>query len=230
MVNLRSLPSDEPATSIGWVRWIWPEIENALATGKKLKEVWEAAQQDGLQVSYAQFRVYVSRIRRKQQLRTSPFLSPQVLPQIQTTATDSSITEQTPRDPLYNIRVQLEKKRQSHFEYNPFPDPKYRSGCPVQPAAQGRYVRAHCSDFSPLTLYLWREKSMSAGLALSPFEPLLDTQRAAALLGIHPKTLQKLARAGTVPCHRIGDLWRFRASELDTWLRTGINSKPPLVP
>jgi excisionase family DNA binding protein len=64
----------------------------------------------------------------------------------------------------------------------------------------------------------------------TPFEPLLDSHRAAALLGIHPKTLQKLARAGTVPCHRIGDLWRFRASELDSWLRGGINSKPPLVP
>jgi hypothetical protein len=25
-----------------------------------------------------------------------------------------------------------------------------------------------------------------------------------------------------VPSHRIGDLWRFRASELDTWLRDGI--------
>jgi excisionase family DNA binding protein len=62
------------------------------------------------------------------------------------------------------------------------------------------------------------------------FERLLDSQQAAALLGIHPKTLQKLARAGTVPCHRIGDLWRFRASELDTWLHTGLNSKPPLVP
>ena len=67
-------------------------------------------------------------------------------------------------------------------------------------------------------------------LELARFEPLLDTHRAAALLGIHPKTLQKLARAGTVPGHRIGDLWRFRASELDMWLRTGINSKPPLVP
>ena len=71
---------------------------------------------------------------------------------------------------------------------------------------------------------------MTPTLELPRFEPLLDTQRAAALLGIHPKTLQKLARAGTVPSHRIGDLWRFRASELDTWLRTGINSKPPLVP
>jgi excisionase family DNA binding protein len=63
-----------------------------------------------------------------------------------------------------------------------------------------------------------------------PFEPLVDTHQAAALLGNHPKTLQKMAWAGTVPCHRIGDLWRFRASELDTWLRTGVNSKPPLVP
>lgn len=62
------------------------------------------------------------------------------------------------------------------------------------------------------------------------FEPLLDSQQAAALLGIHPKTLQKLARAGTVPSHRIGDLWRFRASELDIRLHTGVNSKPPLVP
>jgi excisionase family DNA binding protein len=71
---------------------------------------------------------------------------------------------------------------------------------------------------------------MSPTLEPPQFEPLLDSYQAAALLGIHPKTLQKLARAGTVPCHRIGDLWRFRASELDTWLRTGINSKSPLVP
>lgn len=71
---------------------------------------------------------------------------------------------------------------------------------------------------------------MTPTLKIQGFEPLLDAQRAAELLGIHPKTLQKLARAGSVPSHRIGDLWRFRASELDTWLRTGINSKPPLVP
>jgi excisionase family DNA binding protein len=71
---------------------------------------------------------------------------------------------------------------------------------------------------------------MTSAFELPRFEPLLDTNQAAALLGIHPKTLQKMARAGTVPCHRIGDLWRFRASELDRWLRTGVNSEPPLVP
>jgi excisionase family DNA binding protein len=71
---------------------------------------------------------------------------------------------------------------------------------------------------------------MTSAIELPQFEPLLDTHQAAALLGIHPKTLQKMARAGTVPCHRIGDLWRFRASELDRWLHAGVNSKPPLVP
>lgn len=50
------------------------------------------------------------------------------------------------------------------------------------------------------------------------FEPLLDTEEAAALLKVHPKTLQKLARAGIVVGIRIGKLWRFRASALDAWL------------
>lgn len=62
------------------------------------------------------------------------------------------------------------------------------------------------------------------------FEPLLNSVQAAALLRIHPKTLQRMARNATVPAHRIGDLWRFRASELDNWLRPRVNSQSPLVP
>ena len=52
----------------------------------------------------------------------------------------------------------------------------------------------------------------------SQFEPLLDSAEAAALLQIHPKTLQKLARAGEVIGMRVGKLWRFRASSLNEWL------------
>lgn len=66
LVHLRSLPSVEPATSTGRVAWIWPEIEAALATGKKLREVWAAACADGFEIPYPQFRVYVSRLRRRQ--------------------------------------------------------------------------------------------------------------------------------------------------------------------
>ena len=57
------------------------------------------------------------------------------------------------------------------------------------------------------------------------FEPLLDSEEAAALLKIHPKTLQKLARNGEVDAIQIGKLWRFRASALNRWLEklTGQN-------
>lgn len=56
------------------------------------------------------------------------------------------------------------------------------------------------------------------------FEPVLTSEEAAALLRIHPKTLQRMAREGRVPGFRIGDLWRFRASELDVWLQTAVSS------
>lgn len=46
------------------------------------------------------------------------------------------------------------------------------------------------------------------------FEPLIDTEQAAALLRIHPKTLQRMARRGEVRGYQFGKLWRFRASDL----------------
>ena len=49
-------------------------------------------------------------------------------------------------------------------------------------------------------------------------EPLLDSTQAAAIMQIHPKTLQKLARRGTIRALQIGKVWRFRASVLDEWI------------
>jgi len=46
------------------------------------------------------------------------------------------------------------------------------------------------------------------------FEPLLNSVQAAALVKVHPKTLQRYARAGLVAGLRVGKLWRFRASDL----------------
>ena len=39
------------------------------------------------------------------------------------------------------------------------------------------------------------------------FERLLDSEQAAALVKVHPKTLQRYARKGVVPGVRIGKLW-----------------------
>lgn len=51
------------------------------------------------------------------------------------------------------------------------------------------------------------------------FERLLDSEEAASLLKIHPKTLQKMARNGEIAGVQIGKLWRFRASVLNAWLQ-----------
>ena len=45
-------------------------------------------------------------------------------------------------------------------------------------------------------------------------EPLIDTEEAAALLRIHPKTLPRMARRGEVRGYQLGKLQRFRASDL----------------
>lgn len=56
------------------------------------------------------------------------------------------------------------------------------------------------------------------------FEPLIGSPEAAKLLGnIHVKTLQRYARRRRIPGYQIGGHWYFRASELDSWLRSQIN-------
>ena len=49
-------------------------------------------------------------------------------------------------------------------------------------------------------------------------EPLLDSDQAAAIMKVHPKTLQKLARKGIVRGIHVGKLWRFRASTIEEWI------------
>ena len=57
------------------------------------------------------------------------------------------------------------------------------------------------------------------------FEPLIGSEAAAQLLGnIHVKTLQRYARRGTLPGYRVAGHWYFRATELDAWLQSRINS------
>jgi len=59
-------------------------------------------------------------------------------------------------------------------------------------------------------------------------EPLLDSGQAAAIVKVHPKTLQRYARNGLVAAFRLGKLWRFRASDLRDCVfvsaQTGIDS------
>jgi len=57
-------------------------------------------------------------------------------------------------------------------------------------------------------------------VAKEPFvpEPLLDSDEAAAIMRVHPKTLQRYARQGIIRGFQIGTMWRFRASDIDRWI------------
>jgi excisionase family DNA binding protein len=48
---------------------------------------------------------------------------------------------------------------------------------------------------------------------------ILDTEGAAVLLKLEPKTVSKYAAAGKIPGHRLGPEWRFYRSELLQWLK-----------
>ena len=50
-------------------------------------------------------------------------------------------------------------------------------------------------------------------------ERLLHTDEAAAIIQIHPRTLQRFAREGMIRGIHIGKLWRFRASEIEEWIQ-----------
>ena len=51
------------------------------------------------------------------------------------------------------------------------------------------------------------------------FEPLLDSQEVAHLMGVHPETVKRRARTGEIPGIKLGKLWRFRASVLDSYVK-----------
>lgn len=50
------------------------------------------------------------------------------------------------------------------------------------------------------------------------FEPLLDSQQAADLMHLHPESVKRLARTGTIVAVKIGGVWRFRVSALEAYM------------
>ncbi len=61
-------------------------------------------------------------------------------------------------------------------------------------------------------------------------EALLTAEQAGELLQIHPRTVKKLAGEGRIPGMRIGKLWRFRRSSLDSWIQSELDSQSRLCP
>jgi hypothetical protein len=126
--HLQQLVKMAPRTASGRVGAAWAIISANLAAGKKLREVYEAAERDGLEVPYAQFKTYVQRLRKRDRGRESQSVSSQVRTQKAVLKVESQRppparqtrpSKEIPSDPLRNVREQRAKK--NSFEYDPFP-------------------------------------------------------------------------------------------------------------
>jgi len=120
--NLGSLPANPPTTSTGKVAWAWPQISAALQAGWRMHDVWSALRADGFDIPYKQFRVYVSRLRRRFAQTPAPVVvsKPSTEP---VPAAPDTLTKPAPpsvADPYAGIREQRKLKRQGGFEYDPF--------------------------------------------------------------------------------------------------------------
>jgi excisionase family DNA binding protein len=75
-----------------------------------------------------------------------------------------------------------------------------------------------------LEVWMFDEKKPPTSGRLLPIlgragvEPLLDSHDAAALLGVHPRTLQRMVLRGEIAGVHVGKLWRFRPSAIDKWI------------
>jgi excisionase family DNA binding protein len=67
-------------------------------------------------------------------------------------------------------------------------------------------------------------ENVSQGLQIRQFEPLLNLEEAAKILGMHWKTLERMARNKKVPALKVGKRWKFRLTSLNAWLEHGLNS------
>jgi hypothetical protein len=61
------------------------------------------------------------------------------------------------------------------------------------------------------------------------FEPFVDAIVAGKFLDLHPVTIQRMARSGTLPGHPLCRgkrvVWRFLLSELAAWLKAQFGGK-----
>jgi len=127
MSHLKHLVTMSPRTASGRVRVAWAVIRADLAMGKTLREVWEAAEQDGLGVPYAHFKTYVHRLRKRDRqcslrpaiLSRARTATPEVEPPLEPLTSPAPPSHEVVSDPLRNVR-ELRAKKVS-FEFDPFP-------------------------------------------------------------------------------------------------------------
>ena len=61
-------------------------------------------------------------------------------------------------------------------------------------------------------------------------ESAIDAVQAGKILGLHPRSVIRLAKEEKIPAFQVGKYWRFLASSLDAWMRQQIHSRGTSCP
>lgn len=56
---------------------------------------------------------------------------------------------------------------------------------------------------------------------MNSLEKWLSVEEIAEHLGISKETVYRWLEKGSIPAHRIGKLWKFKPSEIDSWVLSG---------
>jgi len=62
---------------------------------------------------------------------------------------------------------------------------------------------------------------------VSETERWLSVEEIAAHLGISKETIYRWLEKEKIPAHRVGRLWKFKASEVDQWIKNGGAEEQP---
>jgi hypothetical protein len=134
-VHLNALPAHRPARKSAQIRWLWPEISEALAAGHTIGDIRRELALDGLEISYSNLRTHVARLRKSHphQLmvnrRGEPPASPPTdvpagaPPAVTPTNPAARAAKGVPYDPLANLRDRLTRRPGFQYDDRP-PDEK----------------------------------------------------------------------------------------------------------
>jgi hypothetical protein len=130
-IHLNALPAHRPARKSAQIRWLWPEISEALAAGHTIGDIRRELALDGLDISYSNLRTHVARLRKSNALQ--PIVNRHAVPTVPrasdvpvgappaVTRTDPVVcaAKAKPYDPLANLRDRLTRRPGFRYDARP---------------------------------------------------------------------------------------------------------------
>jgi hypothetical protein len=125
--HVASLLRRRPARKAAQIRWLWPQIQEALAAGHTIADVRRELALDGLEISYSKLRTHVAQLRKSGRTQTgtaSDVSVPVMIEQPISLEPGRASRRQgkgnaTTYDPLANLRDRL--VRRPGFQYDGMP-------------------------------------------------------------------------------------------------------------